>query len=135
MIDLRAPTELERMIVLAQEGRASTIEVLASFAETQVVVPSGTAVTSNLNQLQPLLFDNDGTMMLASFTHLDQIADFDELAPFALTVLGRSLLVSMPPGTGLVVNPSRSIGFEMPPEGIAAFVAEIGGSSDRQARE
>lgn len=125
MTDSRAPTELERMIVLAQDGRVSTLQVLTAFAESQVAVPSGTAVTSNLNQLQPLLFNNDGTMMLAAFTHLDQIADFDELAPFALTVLGRSLLVAMPPATGLVVNPSRSIGFEMPPEGIAAFMADI----------
>jgi hypothetical protein len=127
MTELRAPTELERMIVLAQEGRASTFDVLTTFAATQVVVPSGTRVTDNLSQLQPLLFDNDGIMMLAVFTHLDQIADFGELASFALSVLGRSLLVSMPPGAGLVVNPSRSIGFEMPPEGIAAFVADIDG--------
>lgn len=126
MTELRAPTELERTIVLAQEGRASTLEVLELFAGAQVVVPSGTPVTDNLSQLQPLLFDNDGVMMLAVFTHLDQIADFGTLASFALSVLGRSLLVSMPPAAGLVVNPSRSIGFEMPPEGIAAFIADIG---------
>ena len=121
----RAPTELERIIVLAQEGRASTFDVLEAFAEAQVVVPSGTPITDNLSQLQPLLFDKDGVMMLAVFTHLDQIADFADLAAFALSVLGRSLMISMPPNAGLVVNPSRSIGFEMPPEGIAAFVDDI----------
>ncbi|MET4780897.1 SseB family protein [Glaciihabitans sp. UYNi722] len=126
MTELRAPTKLERTIVLAQEGRASTLEVLEIFAGAQVVVPSGTPVTDNLSQLQPQLFDNDGVMMLAVFTHLDQIADFGTLASFALSVLGRSLLVSMPSTAGLVVNPSRSIGFEMPPEGIAAFIADIG---------
>jgi hypothetical protein len=107
---VRDATELERMIVLAQADRVTGEAVLRVFADSTVVIPSGTPVSHNLGQLQPLLFDNDGSSMLAAFS---------------LTIVGRLLLVSMPPGAGLVLNPSRSIGFELPPEAIRLFVRDI----------
>ncbi|MHC5797240.1 SseB family protein [Lacisediminihabitans sp. FW035] len=124
---VRDPTELERMIVLAEAGRATMLDVLELFAVSPVIVPSGTQVTDNLSQLQPVLFDVKGSSMLAVFTHADQIADFGDLAAFALTIDGRSLLVSIPPGAGVVVNPSRSIGFELTPDGLGAFLGRLGG--------
>lgn len=125
MDDVREATELERMIVLAQADRATGEAVLRVFADSRVVIPSGTPVSNNLSQLQPLLFDNNGVSMLAAFTHADQIGDFAELAAFSLTIAGRLLLVAMPPGAGLVLNPSRSIGLELPPEAIRLFVRDI----------
>ena len=119
---VRDPTELERMIVLAEAGRATMLDVLELFAVSQVIVPSGTQVTDNLAQLQPVLFDVRGASMLAVFTHVDQIAEFSDLAAFAVTIDGRSLLVSIPPSAGMVVNPSRSIGFELTPDGVGAFL-------------
>ena len=119
---VRDPTELERMIVLAEAGRATMFDVLELFAVSPVIVPSGTPVTDNLAQLQPVLFEVKGASMLAVFTHEDQIAEFGDLAAFALTIDGRSLLVSIPPGAGVVVNPSRSIGFELTPAGLGAFL-------------
>ena len=64
---------------------------------------------------------------LAVFTHADQIAEFEDLAAFSLTIDGRSLLVSIPPGAGVVVNPSRSIGFELTPAGLGAFLGILRG--------
>ncbi|TXN31181.1 SseB family protein [Lacisediminihabitans profunda] len=125
MDEVREATELERMIVLAQADRATGEAVLRVFADSRVVIPSGTPVSTNLGQLQPLLFDNNGASMLAAFTHADQIGDFAELAAFSLTITGRLLLVAMPPGAGLVLNPSRSIGLELPPEAIRLFVRDI----------
>lgn len=124
---VREPTELERMIVLAEAGRATTLDVLELFAVSAVIVPSGTQVTDNLAQLQPVLFEVGGASMLAAFTHADQIAEFGDLAAFALTIDGRSLLVSIPPGAGVVVNPSRSIGFELTPEGLGVFLGRLRG--------
>jgi hypothetical protein len=125
MDEVRGATELERMIVLAQADRATGEAVLRVFADSPVVIPSGTPVSTNLSQLQPLLFDNHGASMLAAFTHADQIGDFADLAAFSLTIVGRLLLVAMPPGAGLVLNPSRSIGLELPPEAIRLFVRDI----------
>ena len=122
---MRDPTELERTIVLAQSGRATTVDVLESLAVGQVIVPSGTELVDNLDQLQPVLFDIDGVSMLAVFTHADQIAEFGQLAGFGVSIVGRSLLASIPPGAGIVVNPSRSIGFELLPEGIGLFLSEL----------
>jgi len=122
---VRDPTELERTIVLAQSGRATTVDVLESLAVGQVVVPSATELVDNLDQLQPVLFDIDGVSMLAVFTHADQIAEFGQLAGFGVSIVGRSLLASIPPGAGIVVNPSRSIGFELLPEGIGLFLSEL----------
>ncbi|MES2094144.1 MAG: SseB family protein [Actinomycetota bacterium] len=124
---VRDPTELERMIVLAEAGRATTLDVLELFAVSPVIVPSGTQVTDNLAQLQPVLFEVKGASMLAVFTHADQVAEFGDLAAFALTIDGNALLVSIPPGAGMVVNPSRSIGFELTPDGLSAFIARLGG--------
>lgn len=124
-VETRAPTDLERMIVLADAGRASMLEVLQVFVRSQIVVPSATEVSSNLDQLLPVLFDVDGCSMLAVFSHVDQIAEFERLASFALTISGHSLLASIPPGAGVVVNPSRSIGFELTPEGLGAFLQEL----------
>ncbi|QNE47576.1 SseB family protein [Glaciihabitans sp. INWT7] len=125
MSDVRDPTELERTIVLAQSGRATTAEVLESLAVSPVIVPSATEIVDNLDQLQPVLFDIGGVSMLAVFTHDDQIAEFGRLAAFGVSIVGRSLLASIPPGAGIVVNPSRSIGFELLPEGIGLFLAEL----------
>lgn len=122
---MRDPTELERTIVLAQSGRATTGDVLESLAVGQVIVPSATELVDNLDQLQPVLFDIDGVSMLAVFTHADQIAEFGQLAGFGVSIVGRSLLASIPPGAGIVVNPSRSIGFELLPEGIGLFLSEL----------
>lgn len=122
---MRDPTELERTIVLAQSGRATTVDVLESLAVGQVIVPSATELVDNLDQLQPVLFDIDGVSMLAVFTHADQIAEFGQLAGFGVSIVGRSLLASIPPGAGIVVNPSRSIGFELLPEGIGLFLSEL----------
>lgn len=122
---VRAPTELERMIVLAGAGRATTLDVLDLFAVSQVIVPSATQVADNLDQLQPVLFEVEEASMLAVFTHADQIAEFGNLAAYTLTIDGRSLLTSIPPGAGMVVNPSRSIGFELTPEGLGVFLGEL----------
>lgn len=122
---VRAPTELERMIVLAGAGRATTLDVLDLFAVSQVIVPSATQVADNLDQLQPVLFEVEEASMIAVFTHADQIAEFGNLAAYTLTIDGRSLLISIPPGAGMVVNPSRSIGFELTPEGLGVFLGEL----------
>lgn len=125
MSDVRDPTDLERAIVLAQSGRATQADVLESLAISAVIVPSATAVVDNLDQLQPVLFDVDGVLMLAVFTHDDQIADFRRIDSFGVSIVGRLLLGSIPPSAGIVVNPSRSIGFELMPEGIGLFLNEL----------
>ena len=122
---VRAPTELERMIVLAGAGRVTTLDVLDLFAVSQVIVPSATQVADNLDQLQPVLFEVEEASMIAVFTHAAQIAEFGNLAAYTLTIDGRSLLISIPPGAGMVVNPSRSIGFELTPEGLGVFLGEL----------
>jgi len=113
------------MIVLAGAGRVTTLDVLDLFAVSQVIVPSATQVADNLDQLQPVLFEVEEASMIAVFTHADQIAEFGNLAAYTLTIDGRSLLISIPPGAGMVVNPSRSIGFELTPEGLGVFLGEL----------
>ena len=93
---VREPTDLERMIVLAEAGRATTLDVLELFAVSPVIVPSGTQVTDNLAQLQPVLFDVGGASMLAVFTHADQIVEFGDLAAFALNLTAADLADNLP---------------------------------------
>lgn len=65
--------------------------------------------------------------MLAAFTSLELTATVSHQAPIALTMTGRDLMLRMPGGHGLVVNPGHDVGFELFPDAVQAVA--------RRARE
>jgi hypothetical protein len=118
--------DFETALVDARAGNLSVQELLHEFAHTQVAVLSATEVRKDGSGFQPLLFPKEGVPMLACFTDKSRVGEYADIAPYALTMTGRDLLRRMPPDHGLVVNPGSSVGFDMPPEGIAQLVRELG---------
>jgi len=122
----RDKTTLEQAISEGQAGQGDMNAVLAEFVNSQVVVPSATEVTSDLNTLQPVLFDRDGTAMLAAFTHEDRVGEqVRGVAPHTAVLHAAELVQAIPPQTGLVLNPGTPEGFEMLPEGVAQLADDV----------
>lgn len=122
----REPTSLEQAVTRGQAGEGDMNAVLAEFVNSTVVVPSATEVTSDLNALQPVLFDREGTPMLAAFTHEDRVGEqVRGVAPHTATLHAAELVQAIPPQTGFVLNPGNAEGFEMLPEGVAQLAADV----------
>ena len=122
----REPTALEQAIAKGQAGEGDMNSVLAEFVNAEIVVPTAVQAEESLNELQPVLFDREGTPMLAAFTHADMIGDqVREVAAHSATIHAAELVQAIPPQTGLVVNPGNTEGFEMLPEGVAQLADDV----------
>lgn len=117
--------ELESLIRRGMQGEA--VDVIGALLRSELVVPSGGAVGPNFEGFVPVLFDRGETPMLAVFTSLELTATVSHQAKFALTMTGRDVVLRMPAGHGLVVNPGHEAGFELFPDALQAVA--------RRARE
>ncbi|WP_082763634.1 SseB family protein [Frondihabitans sp. PAMC 28766] len=126
--EAREPTPLEAAILKGQSGEADMNEVIAQFVNSLVVVPTATEVGDDMNELQPVLFDREGTPMLAIFTHIDRIPEqVADVAKFAVQLPAAEFVQAIPTETGVVVNPGNSEGFEMLPEGVQQLANDVRG--------
>jgi hypothetical protein len=124
----REVTPLEAAIAKGQAGEGDMNDVIAQFVNALVVVPTATEVTDDLNELQPVLFDREGTPMLAVFSHVDRIPEqVAEVASYAVQMPAAELVQAIPTETGLVVNPGSTEGFEMLPEGVQQLANDVRG--------
>ncbi|MCG7286414.1 SseB family protein [Cellulomonas sp. ACRRI] len=110
--------ELEALIRRGMQGEA--VDVIGALLVAELVVPSGGAVGPNFEGFVPVLFDRGETPMLAVFTSLELTTRVSHQARFALTMTGRDLVLRMPRGHGLVVNPGHEVGFELFPDAVQA---------------
>lgn len=124
----RESTELETAIAMGQAGKGDMNDVIGHFVNSLLIVPTATEVTDDLNELQPVLFDREGTPMLAVFSHVDRIPQqVTEVASYAVQMPAAELVQAIPAETGLVVNPGNSEGFEMLPEGVQQLANDVRG--------
>lgn len=122
----RAENDLERALVQAQAGRLAMPEFLDLFGRSDLFVPSGDAVAADGEGFRPVLFDRDGTDMIACFTAIARIGRHAQTAPYCLQIEGLAFLRRLTPETGVVVNPGQEVGFELSPAGIARMIAAAG---------
>ncbi len=122
---MNALNNLEVALQKAQAGQLAVPELLAVLMDSEVAVPSATAVLADGSGMQPLMFPKNGVQMLACFTEKNRIGEFSSVAPYCLVLKGRDLLRRVPPGYGLVVNPGTSTGFDVSPHGIAKIVKDF----------
>nr|WP_240933558.1 SseB family protein [Cellulomonas sp. IC4_254] len=100
--------------------QGEAVDIVGALLRSELIVPSGGAVGSNFEGFVPVLFDRGETPMLAVFTSLELTAKVSHQARFALTMTGRDLVLRMPGGHGLVVNPGHEVGFELFPDAVQA---------------
>jgi hypothetical protein len=126
--ETREPTDLETAILRGQSGEGDMNDVIAQFVNALVVVPTATEVTDDMNELQPVLFDREGTPMLAVFSHIDRVPEqVAEVAAYAVQLPAAELVQAVPAETGIVVNPGSTEGFEMLPEGVQQLANDVRG--------
>ena len=117
---LNGPAAFEAMIARARAGEVSRAQLILSFLDTVVVVPSGSALEDGRGSLQPVLIEREGTTWMVAYTSLEGAKQVQHLAPYAVTLPGSTVIAGLAPGTGLVVNPDGT-GFEVEPSLVAAI--------------
>jgi hypothetical protein len=127
MTDFIPLNALESALESARAGRSSLPDFFSVFAESDIVVPSGSELMSDGSGFQPLLFDKEGVQMVTCFTAMERIGEFSRVTPYCLKIKGDEFLLRIPVEYGLVVNPGQSVGFDVPPSGVREIIAEFAG--------
>lgn len=119
--DFSPTNELENDLVQLMNGQRTINEFLNSLMDADVHVLSATEVRQDGTGLRPLLFDRDLGTLLAVFTSRDRVAAFSHRFPYCLMLTGRQFFGWIPHGLGVVLNPSSTAGFELPPDGVQSI--------------
>ena len=109
----------------ARSGKLWMARVLWTVAASTICGPGGGDRGVEKQGLRPVFYPKGDLKMLVVFSSPEAAKVTSDLAPFLLTTSGYELLHAMPLQSGLVVNPGTDIGFDTPPEGLAAFRAEL----------
>lgn len=117
--------DLEIALLKAKSGFLPASELMRSFVDARVVVPSAAEVAMDGAGFQPLQFSKENVQMLACFTTPERIGEFSSMAPFYLEITGRQLLQRLPSDYGVVINPGWPVGFDISPQGIPKILADF----------
>lgn len=117
---------LEEAIVAASRGRMSLQQFLRTLLDSDIVVPSATAIQADGSGLTPLLFNKQGTEMMAIFTSLSRAEVCGAATPFALKINARMFLSRLSKEVGVVINPGCADGLDVTPGGITNILRDFG---------
>lgn len=123
MADPRPLTVLESAIRLATSRRLEVEPVLWALAASEVLVLAPTAPVPSPETLQPLIVHREDRSFAAVFTHTDRVGAEFGAGRTAVGLPASALLRGLAPGIGVVVNPGTALGFELPADALAGFVA------------
>jgi hypothetical protein len=116
---MRPLNDLEVILQRAEAGQLSMSELLEAFVKSDLAVPSATEIKPDGSGMLPVLYPRNKVQMLACFTDKSRIGNFGALAPYCVIMKGSDVLGHVPLGCGLVLNPSVSTGFDVPPHEVA----------------
>jgi hypothetical protein len=116
---------LESAILAGQRGEAVVVDVLHVFAQWPMLVPSSTDSTDGVDPFRPVIFDKEGTAMMAVYTSPDRMVPVKEVAPYWATLSGLTVLKGLQPEVGIVINAGSGIGMELLPEAIPEFISML----------
>lgn len=126
MGNLESPTIAEKAIDRARRGVLAPQALLWTLAASKVVVPTPDGdFSGDPRTFVPLLIGRDSMQFLVVFTRPVLIGSYASRAPQFIEMLGGDIVTGMPPGVGIVINPGTDEGFELPPDGVAAFRDEL----------
>ena len=117
---------LEFALAQARDGRLPIPDFLRLLLASKLAVPSATEVKADGRGLQPLVFDKQGTAMVAVFSSPERAGVFADRAPYLLYGSAAGLLRALAPDLGIVLNPTYELGFDISPQGIAAVLRDVG---------
>jgi hypothetical protein len=111
--------ELEALITRGMNGEP--LDVVDAMLRTVLIVPVG----PRAGGFDPVYFDRDGVPMLSAFTSFELTGHVTKLAKFALSMSGRDLVLRMPAGQGVVLNPGHDVGLELLPPAVASIAQRV----------
>ena len=106
--------KLDAIAQAAQRGEAPIGELIETFLDCVVVVPSRGDIVSSPESFQPVVLEIEGDTLVAVFSSAAAAAVTDR-ARYAATIPGREVLRLLAPGLGLLVTTDNA-GFEIRPE-------------------
>ncbi len=116
----RGSSAFETLIVRARAGEVSRADLMLALLDTVMVVPSGSDFAGGRGALQPVQVERAGVTWMAVYTSLEEARQVGHIAPFAVTLLGSTILAGLTPGSGLLINPD-GVGFQVEPSLVAAI--------------
>ncbi|MDY0981464.1 SseB family protein [Stenotrophomonas sp. CFBP8994] len=125
MTDLTPLTPIEALLQSAMDGKTPIGAFMKAFVASDVVLLTGSLVTPDGSGFDPLLFDKQGTLHVAVFTHMERVGFHSQQAPHTIRMQMLEVLKRVPGGYGVVVNPGTSLGLELSPAGIGAILKDF----------
>lgn len=118
--------ELEFGLLAAKCNEISISEFVRKLVASDLALPTAAEVQEDGTGFVPILFDKQGTKMLAAFTDKVRASQLEHVAKYCLVMNGLSVLRRVPPSYGLVINPGLEVGFELSADGIVEIVRDLG---------
>lgn len=112
---------LEDALEAGRRGTLSLEEVLGVLLGSSVVVPSAGEVGDDFAGFVPVIFDRDGTQMLAVFSDPSRASAVAHVAGFAVSMPVGDLVAFMRRDHGIVLNPGHELGLEILPDVVDAL--------------
>ncbi|WP_184125170.1 SseB family protein [Stenotrophomonas rhizophila] len=125
MNDLTPLTPIEALLQSAMDGKTPIGAFMKAFVASDVVLLTGSLVTPDGSGFDPLLFDKQGTLHVAVFTHMERVGFHSQQAPHTIRMQMLEVLKRVPGGYGVVVNPGTSLGLELSPTGIGEILKDF----------
>jgi len=125
MNDLTPLTPIEALLQSAMDGKTPIGAFMKAFVASAVVLLTGSLVTPDGSGFDPLLFDKQGTLHVAVFTHMERVGFHSQQAPHTIRMQMLEVLKRVPGGYGVVVNPGTSLGLELSPAGIGEILKDF----------
>ncbi|MEI4516175.1 SseB family protein [Stenotrophomonas rhizophila] len=125
MTDLTPLTPIEALLQSAMDGKTPIGAFMKAFVASDVVLLTGSLVTPDGSGFDPLLFDKQGTLHVAVFTHMERVGFHSQQAPHTIRMQMLEVLKRVPGGYGVVVNPGTSLGLELSPAGIGEILKDF----------
>jgi hypothetical protein len=125
MTDLTPLTPIEALLQSAMDGKTPIGAFMKAFVASDVVLLTGSLVTPDGSGFDPLLFDKQGTLHVAVFTHMERVGFHSQQAPHTIRMQMLEVLKRVPGGYGVVVNPGTSLGLELSPTGIGEILKDF----------
>ncbi len=125
MNDLTPLTPIEALLQSAMDGKTPIGAFMKGFVASDVVLLTGSLVTPDGSGFDPLLFDKQGTLHVAVFTHMERVGFHSQQAPHTIRMQMLEVLKRVPGGYGVVVNPGTSLGLELSPAGIGEILKDF----------
>ncbi|MCL7713391.1 SseB family protein [Stenotrophomonas mori] len=119
-------TPVETLLQAAMDGRVPIRAFMEAFVGSQVVLLTGRLVTPDGSGFDPLLFDKQGVLHVAVFTHEARVGNHAQQAPHTVRWTMREVLHRVPGGYGVVVNPGATLGLELSPAGVGELLKDFG---------